>query len=134
MSTRREAILAKVADLLGKNYPGLKSVEINRPLQVELDSAAFPASFVYSGPFRRLDGGAIGQDEWEWDVIVELFWDGRENVETVWKNLYLALADNSLSGECDWFILTSGREFIKENESTLQFTFECRYHNPFGTP
>lgn len=132
--TKRETILATAADILGKGYTDLKSVEINRSTPVERDVTPYPAGFLYSGPFRRLDNGAIGQDEWEWEIIVEVFWDGKEAVETVWKKLYLALANNTLSGACDWFILKSGREFVNDSESTLQFTFECRYHNTFGTP
>lgn len=135
MTTKREQILERVGTVLtGTGY--LSEVTVERTVPIDLDTAVFPAAFVYGGDETRVHDGTMGYETWDWDVTIELWVEGG-NIEDYLGYIHNAMyADHTLNGLALYSYRTGVKKLTIDPEKNLEvmlIEFLVRYRHSAGT-
>ena len=136
MPTKRELILTTVETQV--NTVGtLNTVTIKRTLETDKETLALPAAFIYPGSSSRVNDAPIGQEGFDWEVVVQC-WAQETNMEQLLADIHAAVqADTTLGGLVEWIYITGTEIFYVDGDELLQgiqITFTTRYEHDEGSP
>lgn len=139
MATTRENILSEIQSIL-EGVESIKYVELDRMFQPDLDTISLPAVFIYPGAENRVtSGGVIGEETWEWEIVLEV-WSNVDEVtlESLLNDIHKIMFTNERIGNyADYSYRVNSEFFYIDPEKRLKgmlITYLVRFGHTKGTP
>lgn len=135
--TKRQQILDQFNALLVDGEANIKHIEVNRPTVPDHEKNPFPSAYIYSGRARRMDDGVIGEETFEWEVMIAL-WVKGDDIEALLGRVESTLSSatgRSLNCVAEWSQLIDAEPLTVDAEKNLKsflLTYEVRYAHAQG--
>ena len=139
MSTKRQLILASAKTLL-ESASGMQYVEITKANLPDFDGKPYPCAYVaIPTESRNTDEYALmGKENWKGELLVEVWVDGKSDIEVVLGAVKAVLSvNNRFGGNACFSAITKVEQFIidplKERQGMF-LHYDIWYFNTPGTP
>lgn len=136
--SKRESILSEIKATL-EDISIIRYVEVDRMLQPDLDVVPLPCAFIYPSAETRIQTATIGQETWEWEIILEVWSNVSEvSLELLLDSIHTQMfANERLGGYADYSYRVNSDFYYIDPEKELKgmiITYLVRYYHPKGTP